>query len=73
MAGLDADDADPFELAAAQLDLMEGLAQECSVLSTTLVSSLADILWAKVRTQSHERCFRTEVPLDVRMCTSVCV
>ena len=43
MAGLDADDPDPFEQAAAQLDLMEDLAQECSLLSTNLVSSLADI------------------------------
>ena len=38
------DELDPFELAAAQLDTMEALAQDCVELSSTLMTSLADIL-----------------------------
>jgi hypothetical protein len=38
------DELDPCELAAAQLDTMEALAQDCVELSSTLMTSLADIL-----------------------------
>jgi hypothetical protein len=41
--GREEDEADPFELAAAQLDMMEDLAQDCEELSSTLMSSFADI------------------------------
>jgi hypothetical protein len=44
VAGLDADDdCGLYEQAAAQLDSMDQLAQECTLLSAALVSSLADI------------------------------
>jgi hypothetical protein len=44
VAGLGADDeCDIYEQAAAQLDSMDQLAQECTLLSSALVSSLADI------------------------------
>jgi hypothetical protein len=64
--GREEDEADPFELAAALLGMMEDLAQDCEALSSTLMSSLADI---PMRQSSNAKRFllfphgsRTRVP-----------
>ena len=65
--GREEDEADPFELAAALLGMMEDLAQDCEALSSTLMSSLADIPMAQSSNAELCCCFRTEVPLEFPM------